>query len=58
MNSGLTDGLSLMAIGMGTVLLFLCILIISMQTISKKSMRALQKRKILAYQIKIGLIIV
>lgn len=35
MNSGLTDGLSLMAIGMGTVLMFLCILIISMHIMSK-----------------------
>ena len=34
MNTILTDGLSIMLIGMGTVLCFLCILIISMHIMS------------------------
>lgn len=34
MNSTLTDGLSIMLIGMGTVLCFLCILIFSMYIMS------------------------
>ena len=35
MNETLADGLTLMVIGMGTVLLFLCLMIVSMTIMSK-----------------------